>query len=897
MKKILLVLVLCVALVFTLVACNKDKGGNTDTTNTTNAPEESVVETTADNVTEDDTTTATETTGATTETESVEQPTTADTTAESTTGDETTAADTDADETTVEGSSDEETTEEVTEADTSVVSVIISNKNIKKYVSSSNQTNVGVYSENGASFLSLSTNTANATDPFATFNFSGYLSSIKRPAVSADVYKFVIIKMKAVNCSNSTFELYYSAGAVTGATPGCNITTAFDNYDEDWQYIYFDLSGKNWAGNVNNFRFDYMFAGQNVGEGVVISQIMFATDYASACKAMGITPNAGGVEKLPEEEQAEVDKLLSGTIAGGEYATYVPGTAANEDSDLTLWFNHTYTRTPQNQMIPSAYSKYRMTLAKNEIEACQLIIASSTDKSGLRIEVSDFIHTNGKSTMKSDVLMGYYFDIKGQNVIDPLPPIAGNFSTFSLQANTNQTFVIKAKSLPSTDAGEYSATVNFYDAAGNVVKTIKVFAYVWNFELAEDTACKTLVDLDVTSIYTVNAGRYNLEFGENFYSSDVYSQLEKSNPHKVYYDFLLENRLCAYTIPGIDKNGVYTGTALAYMENPRVVAFLNLGWKTDLNATNVQNSYNSLAGKVDAAGNSLLSKAYFYPVDEPGNITGLDKINAAADLIKQYYGTDYKLIAPIHLNSEIGTEGNMDYFEYVKDSVTAWCPKTHFYTSYSEFKLNRNLTYKLTTRLEHNLGTFAERMAAEKLGGDETWWYVTRNPNNPELTVLTQQDAVSYRTLFWQQKLYDVDGFLYYAVNDWAVGTDPRAAKNDNHIELCNEYDRTGAWYSKHEISAAQNMDVYGNGILLYPGHMVDWYYFDPVGSLRLECVRDGIEDYEYFTMLEEIYGEEQVDNIIRQFTTSIGNYSTDAEYFTVLREAIGCLVEASVNK
>ena len=451
--------------------------------------------------------------------------------------------------------------------------------------------------------------------------------------------------------------------------------------------------------------------------------------------------------------------------------------------------------------------------------------------------------------------------------------------------------VIKAKSLPSTDAGEYSATVNFYDAAGNVVKTIKVFAYVWNFELAEDTACKTLVDLDVTSIYTVNAGRYNLEFGENFYSSDVYSQLEKSNPHKVYYDFLLENRLCAYTIPGIDKNGVYTGTALAYMENPRVVAFLNLGWKTDLNATNVQNSYNSLAGKVDAAGNSLLSKAYFYPVDEPGNITGLDKINAAADLIKQYYGNDYNLIAPIHLNSEIGTEGNMDYFEYVKDSVTAWCPKTHFYTSYSEFKLNRNLTYKLTTRIEHNLGTFAERMAAEKLGGDETWWYVTRNPNNPELTVLTQQDAVSYRTLFWQQKLYDVDGFLYYAVNDWAVGTDPRAAKNDNHVELCNEYDRTGAWYSKHEISAAQNMDVYGNGILLYPGHMVDWYYFDPVGSLRLECVRDGIEDYEYFTMLEEIYGEEQVDNIIRQFTTSIGNYRLALEYLHQLH--FDCIADA----
>ena len=885
MKKILLALVLCVALIFTIVACNSSDDKTAETTGT---PEESVntsVESDSENKTEVGNGTEAGT-GAETEGTSA---------TESGSGSETTTT---GDNASGESNSSEQTTvEATTEDETAIIDVTISHKNISKYVTSSNQTTVSAYQAEGGAFLSLLTNTANANDPFATFNFSQYMTALKRPQVSADVYKYVIIKMKSVNCSNSSLELYYYAGSVTAATPGCNITTAFDNYDEDWQYIYFDLSGKNWSGKVNNFRFDYMFSGQNAGEGIIISKIIFATDYYYACKAMGISPSTGELEKLPEEEQARVDELLSGTISGGSYASYVPEKAENEDSDLNIWFDHTYTRTPQNQMIPSAYSKYRMSLAKNEIEACQLIISSTTAKSGLRIEVSDFIHSNGKSTMKSDVLMGYYFDIKGQNVIDPLPPIEGNFSTFKLDANTNQTFLIKAKSIPSTDAGEYSATVKFYDAAGNVVKTVKVFAYVWNFELAEATSCKTLVDLDVTSIYTVNAGRYNLEFGENFYSSDVYSKLEKSNPHKVYYDFLLENRLCAYTIPGIDKNGVYTGTALAYMENPRVVAFLNLGWKTDLNATNVQNSYNSLVGKTDAAGNSLLSKAYFYPVDEPGNITGLDKINAAADLIKQYYGNDYNLIAPIHLNSEIGTEGNMDYFEYVKDSVTAWCPKTHFYTSYSEFKLNRNLTYKLTTRLEHNLGTFAERMAAEKLGGDETWWYVTRNPNNPELTVLTQQDAVSYRTLFWQQKLYDVDGFLYYAVNDWAVGTDPRAAKNDNHVELCNEYDRTGAWYSKHEISAAQNMDVYGNGILIYPGHMVDWYYFDPVGSLRLECIRDGIEDYEYFTMLEEIYGEDQVDNIIRQFTTSIGNYSTDAEYFTALREAIGCLVEASVNK
>ena len=30
-----------------------------------------------------------------------------------------------------------------------------------------------------------------------------------------------------------------------------------------------------------------------------------------------------------------------------------------------------------------------------------------------------------------------------------------------------------------------------------------------------------------------------------------------------------------------------------------------------------------------------------------------------------------------------------------------------------------------------------------------------------------ETQAVRYRILFWQQKLYGVDGFLYYLVNDW----------------------------------------------------------------------------------------------------------------------------------
>ena len=85
--------------------------------------------------------------------------------------------------------------------------------------------------------------------------------------------------------------------------------------------------------------------------------------------------------------------------------------------------------------------------------------------------------------------------------------------------------------------------------------------------------------------------------------------------------------------------------------------------------------------------------------------------------------------------------------------------------------------------------------------------------------------------------------------------------------------------------------------MLIYPGFKVALDYLEPVGSLRLECVRDGIEDYEYFTILEEIIGKDKVDMIINEFTTSVIDYSTDAELFTALHEAIGSLIEAELNK
>ena len=138
-----------------------------------------------------------------------------------------------------------------------------------------------------------------------------------------------------------------------------------------------------------------------------------------------------------------------------------------------------------------------------------------------------------------------------------------------------------------------------------------------------------------------------------------------------------------------------------------------------------------------------------------------------------------------------------------------------------------------------------------------------------------------------------MDGFLYYLVNDYA-----------------GFMDNWSPWKSKHETDNSYPFNVYGNGVLVYYGfedsegqpysgadryeQLSDKSYNAyPVGSLRLESVRDGAEDYDYFTILDNLYGEGTSDLVIKQITTSLGNYKVDGDLYTQLRIAVGNLIAA----
>jgi hypothetical protein len=127
---------------------------------------------------------------------------------------------------------------------------------------------------------------------------------------------------------------------------------------------------------------------------------------------------------------------------------------------------------------------------------------------------------------------------------------------------------------------------------------------------------------------------------------------------------------------------------------------------------------------------------------------------------------------------------------------------------------------------------FAQREAA----GDRIWNYVCISPVYPNANLAVDQPSVDYRALFWLTWKSRSTGFLYWSTTWWeGLGGDEASGF---------DY-RTHAQY----VKPWQHMN--GDGLLLYPGKDRQ-----PLASLRLEILRDGVEDYEYLVILKRLVAE-----------------------------------------
>ena len=163
-------------------------------------------------------------------------------------------------------------------------------------------------------------------------------------------------------------------------------------------------------------------------------------------------------------------------------------------------------------------------------------------------------------------------------------------------------------------------------------------------------------------------------------------------------------------------------------------------------------------------------------------------------------------------------------------------------------------------------------LKSRRNAGETIWWYVCNNPRKPYNNLHIDMIAMANRTLLWQQKREAMQGLLYWDVNYWD---------------------------KKFVADPWQNMDTlgtgyYGDGSLLYPGKKVG--IDGPVGSIRLEVLRDGLEDLDYLTLADRSLGPEATQKFVGRITRSLTDYEQSPARLEQVRRELGDALEKATR-
>lgn len=177
--------------------------------------------------------------------------------------------------------------------------------------------------------------------------------------------------------------------------------------------------------------------------------------------------------------------------------------------------------------------------------------------------------------------------------------------------------------------------------------------------------------------------------------------------------------------------------------------------------------------------------------------------------------------------------------------------------------------------------------------GEKIMWYVAASPWYPYPNVMMDNDLIESRVLLWMTWKHNIDGFEYYYFNLWGKNLLGR--------------DGTKKWpqveWDTYSFIATNCYN--GDGQLVYPGPNMT-----PYSCIRLENIRDGIEDYEMLNLLKmyvdktrQIAGTnpqvarliaktEKILDVPESITKNLYIFTRDPETIEKIRKDVGNLLE-----
>ncbi len=237
-------------------------------------------------------------------------------------------------------------------------------------------------------------------------------------------------------------------------------------------------------------------------------------------------------------------------------------------------------------------------------------------------------------------------------------------------------------------------------------------------------------------------------------------------------------------------------------------------------------------------------RAYIYGFDEWRHVEQYGDIKATYDLLKT--------VAPgIKASSTV-----VHPVDPIKETIDAWCPALCYdYPGYREARQR----------------------------GQEVWYYAGGAPYDPFPThELLDVPAVEARAFFWPAWRYQYHGWLHWELNVWTNNMSGDERWPDVPWDPARGGIRNG------EVGR------------IYPGPDAT-----PLPSIRLENMRDGIEDYDYFWLLQDAINrldgadperarlQNLIDETIAELCPSRGHFARDPQRVLEIHTMLGRELEA----
>jgi hypothetical protein len=485
-------------------------------------------------------------------------------------------------------------------------------------------------------------------------------------------------------------------------------------------------------------------------------------------------------------------------------------------AEVAAWFAPSATKVLRDAKPNPAAKQGDLAAARNETEACQLVLRSDQVVPGVVVRVPDLRLADGSAALPVKLFKVEYVPkiVGDTSYPDPLPPL----KPLDLQPNQTQPVWISVKVPQDAKPGDYTTAVEVQAGARRIECPLRL--HVWGFALPVTPSSATAFGLTRDAIARQHGVAVDSPEGPRLYAR--------------YYEMLLDHKVSAYTVPA----DLMSDEAAKYLDDPRMTSY-------QIPFPAGDDALKALVERLVKRG--WYAKGFFYPIDEPVKKDAYGQLAKINERLHRF-APNYRWVVPFYRDPD--WDNRLAAIDLLGNRVTIWCPISSYFDSQP-----RARSY----------------LAARHDLGESLWWYVCCGPGAPHNNFFVDMSAMTHRLLFWQQKRENVQGLLYWDTTWW----NPSSTKDP--------------WTDMATVKDI-NRNIRGDGSLLYPGKQVG--VDGPVSSIRLEMIRDGLEDFDYLTLSDAGLGKDATRGFVAKMARKLTDYEHDPLALEKVRRELGDLLE-----